>query len=489
MNTIDLGQLINVLSIVKKYSGLGAMANLTLTCQDFYEHRREILDVGETILSGIKLRYNQNLLRYFFKETQGFTYFRGALSMGKTIAGYSCYTEASLILCTSNVLTPWVNDAEKLGWYHSDPKKSKIIINDSTRPKHVAFIKEYALSKATPPNKIIITTTGNKKLKYKVLAAMNVIKAMDCKEKVLVVDEAHLFSIGILSYLKDRTRVSGKPDLQGYAVFDRALMLSATPVPNDTKYLMNHIISAGLGSKDKVPLVKWRFYRVDQEENPDVNGLIKSLVKKHHKTTIISIKDTLTNLVEAKLFGDTNVITLKKGLATVNKFNTLKEDAVLLINTGQNEGINLHCDSLILLDLHVNSHSLNQTFGRVLRTGNKNKYVHIHMISNSAHIFYNYCYARCFSVKDKPHVVDINPDLRMTIKAAALIRVLGKEPASIDKVDGCILFSNPVLYQTTTEKAKIYQWWLKYRNQKTCLSLETIQTVLDYYPEDLALGQ
>lgn len=416
----------------------------------------------------IKLRPLQGMLRDQFSKYKGdIITFCAPKSFGKTIAGCGCVNGATVICASSNTLKVWIVELkEKLNWYNPNPENSKVLVFSSTIRKHWNYLKNFPKNRTSA---IILVSDCNLR------NAMDVIcNITEQKEKILIIDEAHY----------NRTPVVDELSLHRYT---KCLMLSATNIVRNVIGIpetatVRSIVVGGLG---KVPEVVWHINKLTEEEI-DLRSLdqpnhdyISSICQKYKKTAIVSTVDFLNN-VNTKNISECKIFYQKTGVNTIPKFNNTNEKAVLLLNSNQNEGINVYANAIIIANPGtMNAERVGQTVGRIVRTGNTNRRVHIYMLCANNYALYRSIYAKCYYSAEWPFPYNTLPDEKYLNKSMQLIKVLGINPIDIIPSDGCILFNDNSVKTYTADM--IVDWWsrnISIKGYQTKLNETIIRNIL-----------
>lgn len=470
MEKLSVGVLADVFSIIAQYLPVQYLYNFPLTCKSYLAlNDKSVFRLATHFVNGITLRRTQAILRQEFAKDIGLTSFCGAISIGKTIGGFACCTDASLIVCTTNVVNTWIAESKQLGWYSPNPVLSKVLFYSSKVCKHYKYLKEIPDDHTEVSTKIIVVPCGNKLSISNLYNAIGFIKRMDCEQKVVVIDEAHIFNSKFISHISHKTRKDQE------SVFDRGLLLSATPLDDKVRKYVSRFITAS-SPVLRVPKIKWRILQTEniKEDSEEISTA-------HDKICVITTNVNIEYMAKEEGFPDKKIFILKGGATTIPRFNAYEDKAILFVNTNQNEGINVHANALIIPNPgEMNTNNLIQTFGRVLRTGNDNEYVYIYLLCFGDLDFYRACYARCFSINAWKFKYDTAPTLSYLVKCAAMFRLTGTKMDTIRKEDGCILFADPVLLGKKGPK-KLYDWWKENTPGDASLYEESIKDILGYY--------
>jgi hypothetical protein len=383
-------------------------------------------------------------------------------SFGKTIAGFACTNEATVICTSSNTLKVWIGELKEnlTEWYNSKPSLSKVLICNPVNSKnHWEYLKNV-------PNdrKSLIILVTDKHLEFAMQTICSV-PLLSKNKKILVIDEAHYYR----KYIH-RAFISKS--------YDKCLLLSATPIdpkiiriPDNQKVRRIHV--DGLG---RVPEVIWHFSKCKPEEEEEV---ILKICEKHKKTAIIGTMNYITHIHKTTI-DDRKIYFQKNGVGTIPKFNEDKNPSVLLLNSNQNEGINVYANALIISNTSgMNTDRYSQSIGRIVRTGNTEKYVHVYMICNNTFDLYRSIYAKCYYLVKWPFIYDTLPDEKYLQKSMQLAKILRISPEKLMPADGCIFFHNPETNKCTVND--ILKWWIeniKNKKIKTQLDEELIIDLL-----------
>jgi hypothetical protein len=428
----------DVLGIIFSHLPISSLCAFGVSCRQNSRALCKVLDKYKYSLSnGITLRPLQGLLESeFFKIDAGdFTVgvtvpnvmtFRAPMDFGKTYGGLACCRyERALIVATSNTINVWIEHAVKLNWYNVDPALSRVLIYNASRPKHRAYINSpTGLAACTSDDNWIIITSDKS-----ALDAHRLMKKMPCSiDRVLVMDEAHLPRANLL------------PSLQAEfsQVYKRVLLLSADKIKVDLDLVARAVRVRDLSSP---PIVNWQFIH---------NTIpVRDIVMSHTRTMIIDKQENIEILTTRRVLCEaTKVYVLKKGVGTVTSFNTypLKQGQhiALLVNTNQNEGINVHASALYFPSSHkMNVTRAIQTVGRVTRRANPHSQVAVYMTYSDNAELHRCYYIRChFDSSIWPFDHILLPSNDYLAKCVSIMRLFGLEPDTVYPLDGCILFAD-----------------------------------------------
>jgi hypothetical protein len=433
------------------------IVNFSIVCKYYLKIYRRYMKTQERDIGDYQLSNMQFIIRDEFSRMNGVMAVEAHMGWGKTILGYACCSNVSLILATSNTYKVWVKEAIKIGWYNYDPKKSKVLCFHSSRQKHKKYIEALPADRS----KVIILTTDKKAEQ-----AIGIITAMQSKYKrTVIVDEAHVAS----RYVIDLQSYIGNDVAAGH-VFHRELLLSATKMDRrlmcftgSRDYPINRYIK--VLSIDKVPALIWEVEHMEQPFNSDIAAwsvYIKTLIKKTDKTVILCTKDQFMALTDQKIFRRTKIFKLKQGVSTTEAFDKYNERAILFINTNQNEGLNLLAKRIICIHPGtMNVDRIIQSSGRIVRPTNPRKKVYINCLCYGNHEVAKIYYAKAYSYREWLWSYNKYPNDQFLMKVIAFMRALGTSVTTISQIDACILFADFDTLTDTLTTTNLVEWWEK----------------------------
>lgn len=447
------------------------------------------------------LRFTQALVRdLFFKMPEGTIALRAEKSYGKTYTGYAALDGLGVVMAPKETSKVWVNFATNMGWYHANPSMSKVLcISD------VAGHKKYAMKAA----ELITRTKGGvyvavdeeereaiiEELSQGVVIivrdvhrdiACTLMKAIKSdRPKVLVIDEAH--------DLRNEVRyvqIECKWRMKNNYIFSKQLLLSAYHMS------MSHI----LGGKNNalyrhvritesldVPEVEWHVELTTQ----DMVSIAKTAVATYYKVVFSATERELDEIayygvpdkdptdkkskrLPAKTFLGSKLFYQKSGVKTIPSFNEYNGNAILLMNSIHDKGVNVHADGLYVIGAgHKETKRVIQAAGRVVRTGNDVDVVHVHLIAENEHSYLRSHYARCHYVwKGKLDKLPTHDYLR---KCVSILKLLGTSVSEVNQVDGCIIFANTLVIGNPSEALK---WWDLNKSEDSILSRDMVKDIL-----------
>ena len=163
---------------------------------------------------------------------------------------------------------------------------------------------------------------------------------------------------------------------------------------------------------------------------------------------------------------------LLSSTAAISKFLNHKGKSILFIGTSTIEGVNILAEALIIINTDMIAVTrIRQLLGRLLRPDNPHRNVEINHILYGKYSFLKSLYATCYALETWNMSFNDYPEDSLLLKSAQLMRILGRNPETIDKEDGCILFDSIYTYDRCQE---VLVWWKKYKTSNTCLTEEII---------------
>lgn len=463
-------------------------SSLMMTCRVLLRYVKSHYNKKYCRLQGttITLRFTQCMLRDTFKTmNSGTIFFKARKSFGKTITGYAAVGTCGLILTTPDVFKVWVLEAKNLGWYNSDPLKTKVLCYSGTQ-KHKQYIDSILASKRSikPPRKVIVIVKD-----IHALIGTNFLDLVVTDEpKSLVVDEAHISRKAVI-ILQDMCKWNNPK-----GVFDKQLMLSAdtmTPYTcgvNGPTYRMISVIDL-----DGVPIIQWHVLKSWLSEDSWIETLI-DVLDKHERVVMVGTVEELDDILyynipilppdadpktrraKNKQFYGAKIFYQKTGVDTTSNYNKYEGNCILLINTAQNKGVNVHADALFMEDAGTkNTTRITQTVGRIVRTTNDVDEVYIYLTARSELSFIRCHYARCFYTESWRFVFNSLPDIHNLRKCISILKLLGTSIVDINPVDGCIILCDTTLLENVFD---VLEWWKINASYDTILTEDNVSDIL-----------
>lgn len=298
------------------------------------------------------------------------------------------------------------------------------------------------------------------------------------KPKVLVVDEAHITTRSATYNIQQMCKWNGGD------TFDKQMLMSAD-LMDDLHIKANR--SVFIQARGKVPDIEWHVVRSDQKS---YENLLPEVLLKHEKVAVVAsggyLEDISANaipdIVKGKVKATKTVYGVKMfyqktGVGTIPSFNAYKGRALLLLNSAQNKGINVHAEAVIIPDAGgINTTRVTQTIGRLARTGNEADVVSAYLYATNEHEALRCHYARCFYIEDRPFKIDKLPNLQYLRKCVSIMKMLGTSVETVNQVDGCVIFADTTFL--LDGPYDLYKWWLDNRTEDSILSEDTVADLL-----------
>lgn len=505
-----------------------------------YKLTRKILKNTRVMMSpDITLRLMQGLVRKeFLSMNRGVLAFRARPNFGKTLLGYSClhqklpveYSRKKTIVGTGIVLVKspydkvWLEEADKLGWYCAEPRESKVVFAIPARVRHLTYAAQL---EKMPTNQIFVVSETY------IDRIIKVFEKIIGNERIsMVIDEAHksgqlysMFTELNRCIIIDKIMLLSAERYEG----TERTVLALT----NSEYKQITIKDEG----SKIPKVRWNFVKINSnplEEANKIKLLLDNVLEKHNKVSLV-LTGNLSNFIvshitaynksiedsnkdsssedssssdsssssetiirkrgrkpvnkkktssrnkskKEPLPGTVKLYVQKTGIKTIGKFNDAPETnkCLLLINTGQNIGINVHSSAHVIVGAgHHDVRTTCQTVSRVVRAGNKRKYVDVYMVAIGDHQYNRSIYARCFyGTRDMwPFPLTLLPTSEHLVKSLSIMRLMGENPETINNVDGQIIFS----LLTPDIADDVVEWWNINKTSDTCLSEGAIRAII-----------
>jgi hypothetical protein len=421
-------------------------------------------------------------------------FFNARKSFGKTISGYACIGECGMVLLPASLIKVWVSEAKNLGWYSSDPLKTRVLSLRDVKKHHTYVNSVIAPGSTIVPNKQVILLVADANYQQGVSFMSRIITT---EPKVLVIDEAHLNRnavFGIQSYCKWENG--------GKGVFDKQLLLSADvmrPRSCGVEQPYRMVTVKDLGD---VPDIIWNVVQCWDSDKTWRTTLDEALGA-YNKVVLVGIKDELDSIqfyddnlqqrkelkknpnmvvdpkrkrIKNKEYNDAKIFYQKKGIDTITKFNNYDGDCLLMINTAQDTGINVLADALVMSNAgSTNSTRITQSVGRVVRTTNDVDSVEIYLCAVSEQAYIRCHYARCYYNDNWKFKYDLLPTLPYLRKCVSILKMLGTSIVDVNSVDGCVIFADSSVIPDTTE---ILAWWKLHRTDDTVLTKDMVSDLM-----------
>ena len=445
--------------------------------------------------NGITLFKLQAVLAWEFSTVnQGAMIFRAPRGFGKTFAGFACCTNiatigpkdtpkltgCAVIATTSNTVSVWLNHAEKLGWYNADPEKSGVLVYLSIRKRHNDYLK----TEITTPGS---TSVKNRKHLIIITSDTNLWNACTLcqrfqtdQQRVIIVDEANISRKQVVA-IQSFISTSDNTMLQN--LFHRELLMSADKVVPTEVGISSELVKRSVRVVDTgvLPKIKWNFTPIPNvNSNQPILDILSKTIKAGTKTLFIASEKENSYIESTDIFNRIKVFHLRKGIKTIDNFNKYDGKAVLLVNTNQNEGINVQgADSIIIFRPRtMNTVRCTQSIGRVVRRGNENKKVNVYMFCRNDYEFLWSTYVRCY-FNDDLWRYDYKrlPTEDYLNKAAGLIRVLGSFPETVEEMDGAIIFADYGTLGVTAQEI-INDWKVRIDYDRSVLNESIIRNMV-----------
>ena len=476
--------------------------------------------ISPTQTNYIRLRQLQYIVSLSIKEkfkTNRCVVLQCPLGAGKTFMAlhYAMNVETEsriIVIVPSSVLKVWINECIKASLYHADPEKSKVLIFDSQRPKHVQYVKDKCLDKVLEyarEHKMndVLEYAKEKELKeiLDYATSQGYISLLQYAqfaglEEVL---QTHVVIMKTSTYKKEeigtvdfellindeyhKTQIDGPDKTLG-------LTGESTYKVKSSKDHKRVILRSGfVDYKEKIPNVIYKQFNIDNtvdghlgtiahstellnKQQEEYRRQIVKCVKTYMKITIFVGDGAVGKNVKKWIEEDCpkySAFQLASSAVTIKKFLESPGAAVLYINTNSCEGLNIFGEALLLLNPDIMSViRIKQVIGRLLRPNNphENVYVNYVMYGRIAELkaAYARCYADCrFDLELKEYPTDI-----ALFKSGMIIRMLKCDIWNIPIPDGCLIFD-----QVRTEKRykEMKTWWLEHRTEDTCLNNSLIE--------------
>ena len=432
----------------------------------------------------ISLRFTQCMLRDTFSSmTTGSMLFQARKSFGKTISGFSCAGRCAMVLVPSNVLKVWLAEADNLGWYNSDPNKSRVISLKGAK-KHIDYVKSVLAQGSTiqHTNDVILLCTD-----LQVDKGLNFMsKVVTDSPKVLIVDEAHVSRNAVhLVQSVCKWYVST-------GIFDKQLLLSADVMKPGRIGVSMPYRCVSVKDLGEVPKVNWSILPMRQLGDKWLDTLDLAL-SEYNKVVLVSIVDDLDYIqyfddIQAldpnapadpkrkrkknREYRGAKIFYQKTGTKTIPKFNDYDGDCILLVNTNQNTGVNILADALVMPDAgSTNSIRITQTVGRVVRTTNNVDSVEIYLCAETEQAFIRCHYARCYYNEDWKYPFETLPTLPYLRKCISILKMLGTSITDVNSVDGCVIFADSSMILNHQE---VIDWWITHQTDDTVLTEDMV---------------
>lgn len=413
---------------------------LAVTCQYYYKMYDKYKDaIGiPTPFKDIKLRYNQYAaVRELKHHNQSSMVLCAPFSFGKTITAiYYIFTlnVPTIVSVPPTVLKTWVGEVIKLGLYHSNPAKSKVLIYHNSRPAHYDYCK-------THKGKIIITTN-------------NTLGRLQSETDLLVFDEGH-------HHVYHDIRAK------------QVLRLTAEHIPNQC------IVKAGF-KREKVPTQKYHWHIVGGDNHlsdyrdhisqvhkyrQEYEAHIINTITQYHKTCIFvdqgEIGHIVLNIIAT--LKEYKIYSLKSSLQALDKHLKYAGKSILLLSSTSNEGLNLLVDNIIMIKPDIyNITRIKQTIGRVLRINNPHRHVNIHFITNGKLGILKLLYAITYTHPQWTFGYDDSPPRSLLLKSETILKLVGyTDVLNYNLTDYCIIFDMGV---------NKLDWWTKHQQHSKLTS-------------------
>jgi hypothetical protein len=471
---------------------------LGITCRSIYKiliKKQKIY--CKRFTKEIVLKPIQGLVRSEFRKIEeGVMVVRARPSFGKTILGYSClYSNlanynhkrkipeligSGIIMVAHPYDKQWLAEAEKLGLYNANPELSKVLFAISSRKKHLNYtIKLNEL----PTNKILVVS---KTYIHKVCILLSkIIKYNDCL-LTLIIDEAHKNFENLYANIKQFFSFSCDQDFST-PIFNKLLMLSAEKADFNQGYISRgEYRSIAISQLSKIPELKWNFTKMEPNYQ-NLREILEYAIYKYKKVCVVGTFSEL-EIVSGylKLHEHIKCFRQKTGALTTAKFNNYQlSNCVLLINTGQSLGINIHSKAMIIIHPgHYDIRTTSQTISRMMRSGNPYSFTKILMLYETKLEYHKSIYTKLFHSRDCfPFTVEYLPNIHYLSKSASLARCLGgNNLEAISQIDGMIIYNNWCEFYDCDVSNKVINWWLENKDKNSILTENIIRNIV--YPID-----
>jgi len=373
-----------------------------------------------------------------------------------------CKDVNTLILVPPHVLKVWMKELITLKFILPDPKKSKVLVCHNSRPKHFHYYHNEA--------------TGNIPFfeHHRIIIATRLRPLFKDRVNFVVIDEFHK---NYHYFLHD------------YGESVRFLGLTAEDVkPNLTRKVLRLKDDE---YEDRLPDIDYHYYVVDNGvekfnkkqvhifdmmENEDAYNKQLLLSLKGKKKAVISVDrgcigDYVRKFIDED--GRYKVFELLSSMATVDKFLSCEDEAVLFIGSNNNEGLNILAEHLIMIKPDtMNCSRIRQTINRIRRPNNPHKKLTCNFVVGGELALIKTFYSTCYANSPWGLSYDDSPDASFLFKCCSIMKLLGcNNVLELPLPDGCIIFDSE---RGVSRCDDVLKWWEQNKTSDTILTTKTI---------------
>jgi len=419
------------------------------------------------------------------------------MGWGKTLMAlyyiHRCCSDLNtLIVLTPAVLKVWMEELIKIGWIHSDPVKSKVLVKHNIRPKHNKYYTENIPYWSS--HKIIITTNVYKdngngpETEADVVIFDEYHKPQQCSQAANAVGCYWPFN-PLPNQLVNGIMVFNPTEKRPIKV----LGLTAEDVVSSPSRKILKLKDEDYS--DKLPTVSLHYYTVDNGMNTYAKKNVHIADVKEHgdlykyqllaalkgkRKVVISVDrgyigDEIRKIINST--GRYKIFELLSSMVTVDRFLKYDEGrAILFIGSNNNEGLNILAKHLIIIKPDtMNCARIRQTINRIRRPNNPNRKLTCNFILGGEIALIKTFYASCYGATSWPLDYNETPGEKFLLKCVSVLRLLGcNDILELSIVDGCIIFDS---YRGSSRYKKVIKWWEENREENTVLSIEVIKNL------------
>ena len=446
---------------------------LMLVSKRYYKIVNKLLkiQVPDKLSKQITLKRKQYIASYYInKKMQDYqnVVLNCPPGFGKTFTAihyvFFRYEFSAFVVVPPHVLKVWIEEIEKISYYHSNPEETKVIIYDTCRQKHKKYC-DNNIDKICEQYKMVIMKVNTYKKYYYEVMKMN--------PGLIIYDESHKENINIpyntiqtLGLTAEYVLPRNNTEIISFGYNDYYLS-----IPMAIHSIIN-LDKDNEGSLSTIIHSNNKYY----EYQSKYRKAISKKINKYNKP-VICVGDGVIG-ADIKTWiseecPDYKIFNLKTSAKTIDKFLTCNEPSILFIGTTCNEGLNIPAEALILINPDIMSAiRIKQLTSRLLRPNSEYKQVYINHILMGKSAALKIAYTRCFSDCRWNFKIEEYPTANILKHCHILLKFLDKSPSDISNVDGCVIFNN---FKFSNWLETILSWWNYNKEEDTCLTEDIIK--------------